>query len=300
MNQTKYLPKQIIQGKWKMTAGLAPLNLSEWIDIDENFISTVTLKAQLLKDKTTEVFTALPNTIEAQQEILELLLDHLLTYFPQYYLQQGTILKNLQTNQVFELNYYKDAPLTLALHLVAEDIFLLQPSEKGYILTAGVACFPFFWRLQDKIGLPIEQIHQPVPEYAGKLSKTVNLYFDHLLSTSPGYRIAWGIVPTPQLVLEQMQPPGWENTLTPSNIGERLWLRSEYQTFRRLPHSGGIVFTIRTFVNPLSTLKSMPSMAHNLATVIREMPPETQAYKKIQPFLNPLLNYLDSHPLGLI
>lgn len=277
-----------------MSALLKPLELSKWIDIDKNFVEVLNLKTQLLKKNYSEVFAALPGSEAGQQEILDLLLHHLLNHFPQYYQQKGTIVENFKTGQVWKPEEFKNAPLVLALQLVQEDIFLLQSFSQGYILSAGAACFPFFWRLPEKLGLHLSQIHEPVPEYAEKLLVPVNLYFENLKPDSPGSRIAWGIVPTPQLVLAswQSQPKsGWHRTITVENAGECLWLRTEYQTFRRLPKSGGIVFTIRTFVNPLSCLKEQPSIGRNLAIVIRQSP-KTLTYKGIQPFLEVLVNYL--------
>lgn len=74
--------------------------------------------------------------------------------------------------------------------------------------------------------------------------------------------------------------------------GEQLWLRVERQTLRRLPRSGDVLFTIRTYVEPLGAALDAPA-AHALAARIREMPPATAQYKGIEPIRAPLLAYLD-------
>jgi hypothetical protein len=37
-------------------------------------------------------------------------------------------------------------------------------------------------------------------------------------------------------------------------VGEMLQLRTEYQTLSRLPQTGQILFTVRTYVDPLANL----------------------------------------------
>lgn len=277
-----------------MRAALEPLELPEWIDIDENFVPELEIKTKLLKESYSDVFAALPGTEAAQQEILDLLLDHLLQYFPQHYQRQDTKIENLKTGQVWDLNEFKDAPILLAGQLVQEDLFLLQPGSEGYILTAALACFPLFWRLPEKFGRPIFQIHQKVPGFEEKMRQPVDIYFEHLKTDSPGIRIAWGITPTPLMVVAWWEPEeGWEKVITPENAGDHLWLRTEHQTFRRLPKSGGIVFGIHSYVDPISSLKDQPEIRRNLATVIRQMSPQTQAYRGMEPFLSQLLAYLE-------
>jgi hypothetical protein len=51
--------------------------------------------------------------------------------------------------------------------------------------------------------------------------------------------------------------------------------RSERQTLRRLPRTGAIVFTIRTYVVPLEELAKEPGVAERLASAVRGMSEET-------------------------
>ena len=67
--------------------------------------------------------------------------------------------------------------------------------------------------------------------------------------------------------------PDWEGT------GDDPWLRIERATFRRLPRSGAIVFTIRTLTGPLSVLDDDPEAAALLATAISELPDVVARYK---------------------
>ncbi|QYO67986.1 heme-dependent oxidative N-demethylase subunit alpha family protein [Leptolyngbya sp. 7M] len=85
-----------------------------------------------------------------------------------------------------------------------------------------------------------------------------------------------------------------EVLITAQNAGEQLWLRIERQTPRRLSVSDGILFTIRTSIYPLVEIVAYPTVAGNLAAILRQMPSEMQQYTSILPFRNVLLNYLES------
>ena len=54
-----------------------------------------------------------------------------------------------------------------------EDLCLMQRGAAGYRLVA-VVCFPAHWRLADKLGRPLEAIHEPVPGFGERLAPTVD------------------------------------------------------------------------------------------------------------------------------
>ena len=107
-------------------------------------------------------------------------------------------------------------------------------------------CFPSRWRLHEKLGKPLAAVHGPVPLYAERLATPVDRF---MAKVKPGHiasRLNWSVLDDPAM----FQPTGkWReqrNTaITPDNAGERLYLRVERQTLRRLPQSGAILFGIR-------------------------------------------------------
>lgn len=50
---------------------------------------------------------------------------------------------------------------------------------------------------------------------------------------------------------------------------ERLWIRSEWQTLRRLEFSGLIVFTVKTQLAPMPQLAARPEIARQMVTFLR-------------------------------
>ena len=70
--------------------------------------------------------------------------------------------------------------------------------------------------------------------------------------------------------LIQFQPP------KPTNSPENIRLRTERQSLRRLPRSGAIVFTVRTYIFPVVDLAKEPGIPGRMASAIRSWPEDVQ------------------------
>ena len=141
---------------------------------------------------------------------------------------------------------------------------------------AGCVCFPNRWSLLDKIGHPVTAIHDPVPRYEAQLARPVERLMSRLAEGRVLERSNWSVVQSGRLFAPLRaadRSPDWEGT------GDDPWLRIERATFRRLPQSGAVVFTIRTLTGPLSVLDNDPEAAGLLAKAISELPDEVAAYK---------------------
>ena len=56
-------------------------------------------------------------------------------------------------------------------------------------------------------------------------------------------------------------------------------IRTELQGLRRLPRTGAILFTVRTYMNPLTDLAEEPEALNNLWDSVRNFPEPIAAYK---------------------
>jgi hypothetical protein len=288
-----YLPFE--SGQWRMSLGLKALPLSEWIEIDRNFDHYLQRKAELRQEQFSQVFAGLPGTEAAQQEALDILLEHLLQVFPNYYQHQGSAIANLITGEIWELSEFATTPLDLAGRLVQEDWCLMLARTEGYYLGAASLSFPLHWRLQDKLGKAIALIHDPVPGYAQQLTHPVNIYFNRLPVENPGYRFNWSITTTPELFLGFHRTPQIEPAeITPEQAGERLWIRVERQTLRKLPHSQAVLFGIRTHRYPLAILQQYPLASQGLLKTLPQIPSTMQLYKSLSPIRAVLEKYLQA------
>jgi len=281
-------------GKFALAMGLVALDPKDWIDVDDNRAPELQEKERLLAADHKAVFDDLPGSAEAQREVLVLLLENLEQHHPGLIgFDEGNVTVH-ETSRTYNLADFSDHALDLAGRLVQEDFCLMRPGGEGYVLHAASLCFPARWRLAEKLGQPMMRIHEQVSGYAEKLRRPVDRFFEHLRADKPVQRLNWSVVDDPAL----FQTSGKFRTaeeagITAENAGDRLWLRIERQTLRRLPRSGDILFTIRTFVDPLCSLETRPDLAAGLRAALAEMPEGMQRYKSLLPFRDALGRYLD-------
>jgi dimethylamine monooxygenase subunit A len=235
--------------------------------------------------------------VPAAAELLDLLLGHLVRVFPQHYRRHDGLVTHHATGETLRLADFAGCPLELAGRLVQEDFCVMQGGRGGIRLTGAVLCFPSRWRLADKLGRPLLAIHEPVPGFAAQLGPPSERVLERLEVERPVWRVNWSLVDTPELFL----PPEHRRArpqVRAEDVGECLWLRVERQTFRRLPRSQAVVFTIRTYVEPLAEALETPDGAAALALRLREMPDAMARYKNILPIRSALLAWLERRAGG--
>ena len=162
--------------------------------------------------------------------------------------------------------------------------------------TAAVLCFPSRWRLHEKLGKPLAAVHGPVPYYAERLATPVDRF---MAKVKPGHiasRLNWSVLDDPAM----FQPGGkWReatNTaVTPDNAGERLYLRVERQTLRRLPQIGrDPVRHPRAHLSGWRARSRRSRGRARLAEAVRALPEATVHYKSLKAFGPALLAWLDA------
>ena len=287
-----YIPFQ--SGRFRLSMGIVSLTLDNWLEPDDFFYKELMEKDSLLTSKYDEVFQARGGSQTAQHEVLNLLIDHMNEYHSDLlrFCAGNIFIDKLALS--FATETYRKNPLDLAGRIVQEDLCLMAPGSNGYTLEAASLCFPSRWRLLDKIGRPLIDIHSPVPDYKNKLSRPVDRFFDKLTVEKPVWRVNWSLTDDPDLY-QPVRKTGITSikTINSNNAGDRVFLRCERQTLRRLPKTGWILFTIKTYVDKVSALKLQPQSFLDLATLVRDLSPSMQQYKNIAPYKKALLGYLD-------
>jgi dimethylamine monooxygenase subunit A len=292
--QRVYLPFE--SGPYRMTMALTTVPESTWFEIDERYSEEMQEKRHLLAERHDDVFGALPISDAARAETLREVFANLTTYFPDWFIRNGECLHNALTGGTWDLADLPYDPLELAGRLVQEDLCIIQESDAGPIFTAAVLCFPSRWRLHEKLGRPLIEVHGPVPFYPERLATPVDRF---MAKVKPGHiasRWNWSVLDNSALY----QPTGkWReatNTaVTPDNAGETLHLRVERQTLRRLPQSGAILFGIRVHSYPIARAITTPEAAARLAAAVRALPEATVHYKSLKAYGPALLAWLDAH-----
>jgi hypothetical protein len=290
--QPRYLP--YLSGDFRLAMGLVALDLGLWIEPDEQFVPELREKDGLLVERHGEVVGCRQGSEVAQREVLDLLIAHMVRYYPDLLRDDGQSLTVPPTGAVYRRDDWHDAAIDLAGRLVQEDFCLMAPGEGGYTLEAASLCFPSRWRLAEKLGQPMSIIHDPVPGFGDKLARPVDRFFDHLGVDRPVWRVNWSLNDDPTLFQPvRRQDLDTDEAVTAANAGDRLFIRCERQTLRRLPSTGWILFTIKTYVDPIASLATRPDAAAGLASAVRQLPEGTRRYKNIAPYQQALLDYLD-------
>ncbi|KAJ7708720.1 hypothetical protein B0H17DRAFT_363479 [Mycena rosella] len=208
--------------------------------------------------------------------------------------------------------------MRIAALLVQDDLALMvEGSNGGYYFQAGAICVPGFWRMEDKLGMRLDEIHisGEVPQYEEKLHTSLERFFRRIAVDKPVARNNYFIQVSPPLSGPPSLDPdelAWgENVLGPedeyggtkgSSHGsppvlvvspQTLRLRTERQTLRRLPRSGAVVFTIRTYLVPVEVLVREPGVAARFASAVRSWPEGVKEYKGERRYGDVLVRYLE-------
>lgn len=274
-----------------------PLDIATWIEPDHQARTQFANKAAQLAKRHSEVVAALPGSEAAQGEVLDLLAAYLPERFSGLYAREGRRIAVRPAGWRVDLGDDTLSAIDRAGRLVQEDLCLLQAGADGaYRLTAASLCAPNVWRLHDKLGKTMAGIHTPVPDYAQTMEIRVDRMFTHLRAGLPVWRTNWSVMSDAALYQPEAHDRSAERLrgLDAGNAGERLFLRVERQTLRRLPATGAILFTIKTHIDPLNAIAGAGEAIGGLARAVRDMPPGMTAYKALAPLRTALLGWLEA------
>ena len=176
---------------------------------------------------------------------------------------------------------------------VQEDILLMHRSSAAsdplWRLVGGTLLFPNQWRLQDKLGLDMTAIHGPVDGYDPLLAKRVAQFFDRLSPARPAWRRNWFFHEDPAL----FQPERlMHSPIDDPDDVPRLWIRSEYQTLRRMAFSEVIVFAVKTQLAPIGEVARRPELAAHMVTFLESASPRSLENKDADGRHDAIIDYL--------
>ena len=127
-----------------------------------------------------KVLDAMPGSEMATKELMEMSLQFLVARYPQYFSLEThadtrpDVFVNRILNREFVIREMD--PLHVILENIPEDFALVfRNNETGeYELRAGVICSSLGWNLGTKMGMTLQQIHGPIPDYKEKMSMSMD------------------------------------------------------------------------------------------------------------------------------
>lgn len=187
-------------------------------------------------------------------------------------------------------------PLLAAAFLVSDDLCLMERREDGWALTAASLCAPTFFSAPEAVGRSLAGLHAPVPGFEAELLKRVARIFDALAPDVVVERRNWTLLNSHELFLPDPPPVRARlPALAVADAGEALHVRVERQTLRRLPASGGVLFTIRVWRWPLAELARDRETLGAFAQAWREAAPRFRRYKKLPLYDALVAGWLTKH-----
>jgi dimethylamine monooxygenase subunit A len=172
-------------------------------------------------------------------------------------------------------------PLWGASLICADDLCLMELSD-AWRLSAVSLCSGTFFTAADALGKSLEELHGPVPGFGDRFLKVVERMFH---AVQPGVvmeRRNWTVAASGDLYLPRSGPVLESlGEIDPALAGDRLFVRVERQTVRKLPKTGAVIFTIRIWRHPLSALRGDPARLAAFADAWRGLAPEVRGYKRL-------------------
>lgn len=270
--------------------GLKPLAPDHFLQIDGDSQRFRAEKRQLYTENFQASCRAEPDTLAAQQEATQLILNNLSRFHGSRFTVQRDRTICHDDESVVDLD--PKMPLASTALLVPDDLVLMRRDETGWRLVAASLAFPSSWNLAEKFGKPMRAIHAPVPMNE-PMHTRIDRIFDGLQPTIPIYRANWSLDPTPDLRLDSVEQ---ERKASRLSLSPSSFLRTEFQTLHKLPISGDILFTIGIRTTALADLAARGGGLEMLTTLRHQlsgMSADEKRYKRLDTESHRLLAWLD-------
>jgi hypothetical protein len=275
------------------------------IEITPNYKQEMALKRQLLTNHPERCYQSLSHSIAGQWEILDLVMEHLVTTYPQYFsltknneewIFENKILNEVQSFKFGDAQSLQMEPLYfISLH-VQEDLIYMMQRDGDLYLDAGQLCFPANWSLAFNLGMKFKAIHHPIPGFKEEgLDERILQFLKRLEAGNPWERKNWSLMAGDRLDTSLETFDEWgklRKSVTKENAGELVHLRVEVQKLFRLPRTNSILFTIHTHLISLEKLTSNGEWLQQFYEILSELPEKIYDYKGISLYRDAVLEYL--------
>jgi hypothetical protein len=280
---TDYVYGPPTDGKpFKLAMGLRSLELENWLEDGPDLANQLMERAELIKNSPEIVYGEIAGHSTEISYFVAAIMSNLRKYHDKTYVFHGSQIIHQATGLTAELTARN--PLLELARVIAEDLCVLKKIRGEWTMIAGAVLFPSRWRLDEKLGKNIDQIHTPVPGYTDGLQPYMGPTFDKLIAGRAMWRKNWSLHSTPDL----HQPTAIHAAVNPSDF----WWRTERQTLTRSSDSETILFTIRNRSEPLSWILARPEESLAFAQTLASMSPQTVEYKGLTDDLQEIVRTL--------
>lgn len=264
------------------------------VDIDEFYLQELADRERILAGDPSRT-QVLPHMRPAVWDAISTLLPAMAEDYPDtmFFHREGNTCRWRNTLQDLEVEFtigddssLPMGPLRFLGSQIQDDLVFLDVRDDTMWLDAGLVTFAADWSFGFDVGMNFLEIHHPVPRVNEE--KIVSRAAQFLMRLQPGEqfrRTNWTMTIGQRLDTSTETYPEWGPDR--ATIGEdpalpdKLHLRVEVQHLLRLPHSGVVLFLIRSYLLPLSDIAKVPVWRENLGHVLAELPEDMAEYKGI-------------------
>lgn len=307
--------------EYKLTMGIKFISAQDWLLIEDTYLDRIEEKTKIItnnhpsyspdKDLRRSTVFSSPEGEAALREFYDIVITYMSEKYPHYFAKQGDKVWNKITDEQIVLSSDGVEPeklLDTLARTIEEDFIILlpdptkasEPYGTEYYFKAGVFAFAAGFDPLEKFNKPLTSIHGPIPGYEEKLKTSMNRFFDRLKPGEIVTRSNFSVQTHAKLYVDDANK-GYHLTEEELNrpipyedldFDKQVHYRSERQVLIKMPKTGGTVFTIRTYLHPLSQFKDDPEAAARLSGSIAKFPDDMARYKNIVQPRPAVLRYL--------
>lgn len=265
---------------------------SRLIDVDEFYAEELAERERILARDPSRM-QALPHMRPAVWDAISTLLPTMAEDYPDtmFFHREGNSCRWRNTLQDLDVEFTVGddsslpmGPLRFLGSQIQDDIVFLDVRDGTMWLDAGLVTFAADWSFNFDVGMEFLRIHHPVPRVIDE--GIVDRASQFLMRLQPGEkfrRTNWTMTIGSRLDTSTETYPEWgpdRGTIaTDPDLPDKLHLRVEVQNLVRLPHSGVVLFLIRSYLLPLTDIAKVPAWRETLGHVLAELPDDMAEYK---------------------
>jgi Protein of unknown function (DUF3445) len=184
----------------RMGRSVSPSHLltPEWqliiVELDNHFLKFHADKAARILERGPKCCRTDPLAFDGACELLEEFCSYLPERYPSMFVKTPVGMNNIITSECFNIveRPLTEDPMQMAGRMVQDDLAIMFEGDDGqYYLLAGSILLAGFWRLEDKWGMPLSEIHTSgdVPGFKEKLEKGMMNFFRRVQPNGPVQRV---------------------------------------------------------------------------------------------------------------
>lgn len=287
INKATFRPFRPFRWNYHQTMAVMKMEPDYWIELEQNYFRRMEQRMALWREHGERVMFEAPGSELAARELMEMVLQFLTVRYPHYFQLEddNRVLRNRLLGTATVVDSIR--PLEVLFRNVPEDfaVMLRSQDDGNYYLRAAVVCSSVGWNVGSHKNKVLRRIHDHVPLWE-KMAFSVDRYMTKQPCDAPIQRGSWGI-------------EDWEAFFCPEDVPrsrfardpgacriEDLQLRCDWQTLRRLPLSGAVVFNFKAVFTPLADLAAEPYVPALLHRVITQGDKRLIDYKMEKHVLN--------------